>query len=377
MSRLRTHSWSTALLSLVLVLAVATPASAEPISSTPERSWTVDGRVFATVIVGDTLYVGGNFRQARSPSGETVRRDRVAAFSLSTGELVRGFVANAGSAVRALATDGQSLYVGGHFGRVNGVVRTKIAKVSLTTGSVDPTFEANANDGVLALEYSGGELYAGGKFTEIGGSTRTRVAKLDPVTGTVDSAFRAAANRPVLALEKHPTQSVLYVAGRLTQLSGVSRAGVGAVSSTTGDTTSLVFSNSVRPTLDLALNDTGTQLFGALGAFHNNVTAWSTSSGARQWHHRVEGDTQAVEHYGGRVFFGFHDGFQGDSRLKLLAADAATGALWQDFRPRIDSFWGVFSIAASENGLVAGGEFTEVSGVPAQGFVRFVGNPGE
>ncbi len=92
----------------------------------------------------------------------------------------------------------------------------------------------------------------------------------------------------------------------------------------------------------------------------------------RVWRQVAGGDIQAVDYHRGMVYFGFHDNYQGDARYKFLAADANTGLVDPDFRPRFNSFWGVFAVHATDAGVVIGGEFTAVSGVPAQGWARFL-----
>lgn len=366
-----------AFLTAVLLAAPLPPTATAVVldGDTPQRSWQLDGRVYAAVIVDDTVYVGGAFSQARSPSGEVVGRRNVAAFSMSTGELRRDFRADAGSSVRALATDGNSLYVGGHFGRVAGVNRSRLAKLDLATGEVDTRFRADADQGVLCLVVQDGWLYAGGVFQTVNGTARSRLVKVDPATGAVDPQFVARADSSVLALAKDPLRDVLYAGGRFGLLSGVGRTGVGGVSSTTGASVGPNFRDAVRPTLGLAITEDGSQLFGALAAGGNSARAWDTATGRRQWSHRADGDVQAIAYHDGEVFFGFHDGFQGDTSLRLLSTDAGTGTLREHFAPTFDRFWGVFAIAVAEEGLVAGGEFDRVSGVPAEGFVSFPGTP--
>ena len=61
-----------------LLLAPATAASLVP--DTPEQSWRVNGRVYATVVVGNSVFVGGHFSQAVSPTGATAPRSNLAAF---------------------------------------------------------------------------------------------------------------------------------------------------------------------------------------------------------------------------------------------------------------------------------------------------------
>ena len=79
----------------------------------------------------------------------------------------------------------------------------------------------------------------------------------------------------------------------------------------------------------------------------------------------AEGKAQAVKYYDGMVYFGFHDGYQGNTNLKLLAVNATTGVVDSSFRPAIDSFSGKWAIEASSGGLVIGGAFTTVNGTRA------------
>src|SRR3546814_14944934 len=64
--------------------------------------------------------------------------------------------------VRTLESDGQRLFVGGSFGRVNGVSRGRVAALELTSGSVLAGFRADAGGHVYDLEVAGSRLYVGG-----------------------------------------------------------------------------------------------------------------------------------------------------------------------------------------------------------------------
>ena len=57
-------------------------------------------------------------------------------------------------------------------------------------------------------------------------------------------------------------------------------------------------------------------------------------------------------------------------RLKLIAVDELTGAL-QPWAPSVNSVLGVFSLAAGNGYLAAGGDFTKIAGATQQGFARF------
>lgn len=340
------------------------------VDDVPRTSWGVNGRVYASAIIGDTYYVGGTFTNAVSPAGQLVPRKNFAAFSLATGELVTGFRSDAGSPVRALATDGQRLWVGGGFGRLGGRVVSRVGQVNPTTGAVITTFAASVDNTVRALAYSEGALYAGGIFANANGQPRTRLAKFDAGSGQLDTEFRASADRDVWGLAENPASDVLYVAGRFGVLSGAPRNGVGAVSSATGTARATVFGSAAKPTLGLDINEDGTMLFGAGGSGSNAAAAWDTASGTRVWRQVTDGDIQVVDYHDGTVYFGFHDGYQGDPTIKMLAADSRTGQL-QSFYPRFDGFWGVFAISATDDGLVAGGEYTRVAGVRVNNVAAF------
>ncbi len=353
-----------------LVLA-AVPAQARVwVDDTPAASWGVNGRVYATVIAGDTMVVGGKFTSAVSSTGTTVARKNLAAFSMATGELLTGWRADAGATVYALVTDGTSVWAGGSFAKVGGSVHSRVAKIAAGNGAVDNRFTATVDNTVRALALDSGSLYLGGAFRNANGATRTRLAKVDDATGALDGSFVASANNVVKGLVRNPVTDVLYASGLFSTLGDAARNGVGAVSATTGATTSTVFASAARPTLGLTINPDGSRLFGAGGSGSNAAAAWNTSTGARTWRVVTDGDIQAIAYYDNTVYFGFHDGYQTDAAIKMLAANADTGQL-QAFYPRFDGFWGVFAIAATEAGVVAGGEFSGVNGVIAPNLARF------
>ncbi len=355
----------------VVVLAPATAQASVWVDDTPSRGWGVDGRVYATVVVGDTVIVGGSFAQAVSPTGATVARKNLAAFSLATGELLSGWRADAGAAVRALVTDGAMVWVGGSFSKLGGAEHVRLARLEAATGAVDPAFTASADGTVRALALDGQSVYAGGAFLNANGAPRTRLAKFAATTGVLDATFQGSASDLVMGLVRNPQNNQLYVSGRFRTLGGAARNGVGAVSSGTGAVAGTVFASAARPTLGLAVNPSGTRLFGAGGSGSNAAAAWNTTNGVRTWRQVTDGDIQAIAYYDNTVYFGFHDGYQADATIKLLAADADTGVL-QSFYPRFDSFWGIFALAVTDRGLVAGGDFSQISGVPAPGFGRFL-----
>src|SRR5688572_16087355 len=101
-------------------------AAVVPFEDTVVPAWGVNGPVLATAIVGDTVVVGGTFTRAVSPQGTIVDRVNLAAFSLSTGALLTGWRADTNGTVRALGTDGTSVWVGGDFTDIGGMPRQRL-----------------------------------------------------------------------------------------------------------------------------------------------------------------------------------------------------------------------------------------------------------
>ena len=96
------RSWGKAAGVVAIVIGVlaglATPASAAPVgySTTPLAGWSTNGTVWRVLVVGDTVYAGGEFTQVRGPGGSpTLNRTNFAAFDLATGAVRTGFTASA------------------------------------------------------------------------------------------------------------------------------------------------------------------------------------------------------------------------------------------------------------------------------------------
>ncbi len=364
---------------LTLVGALGLPAAqAAPVefSPTPVTGWTTNGTVRAVLIVGDTVYAGGDFTEVRGPGGSpTLARARLAAWDVHTGAIRTGFAADANSTVRTLASDGTRLFVGGSFTTIRGVSRSRLASVNLATGAVNTDFSANAGSHVYQLEVHQNRLYVGGGFTNIGGVSRGRLAAVSTATGAVDANFNPNANNNVRGIAVSPDGARVYVGGQFTTIGGGSRSYIATISPVTGALQPLAFQHShYGQVIDLDISTDGSRIFAALGDLENQAIAWSTTNGNRLWFHRVDGDTQSIKYWGGNVYFGFHEGDIGDFTVRMLVADAITGNIEPDYRLRINSFYGVWDIDATADALVIGGEFTNVSGTNVRGVAILAGD---
>jgi fibronectin type 3 domain-containing protein len=182
-----------ALIGLVVGATVAIPALAE-ISANAEITWgvygldgdtetdTIASQVFAIEQVGDYVYVGGKFLEARAQStGAAVAQPYLAAFHAETGSFAASFQPAVNGPVYALqaSPDGSRLFVGGEFTSIGGDGEARgLAALDPVTGAVDTTWRAKVTDSggavgvVHSLTISGQQLYLAGRFNRIGGGTQ-------------------------------------------------------------------------------------------------------------------------------------------------------------------------------------------------------------
>lgn len=359
-------------LAVALAAMPGVAAATVPFPMVPIDGWDTNGKVYAVKVIGDTVYVGGNFTTVRAPGNvTTLPRNNLAAFDMITGDILP-FTADTNNTVRALESDGATLWVGGNFSLIGGQSRSGLAAVDAETGAVLATFDVSNNGAVYGLGLGNGRLYAGGFFTVIEGVPQQRVASLDPATGTPDPVFQAAANESARDVVVSGNGR-LFVGGGFTEIGGTLEQYLVELDPATGAVVGPGFAQADAPILDIDVTPDGSMVFAAVAGFQNRAQGWSTFDGSRRWYHRAMGDVQAVAYYDGILYFGFHEGFEDDLSVRMLAVDVLTGEL-EGFRPSINSFFGVWAIDANANGLAAGGEFTEVSGVATKGIAVFPGN---
>ncbi len=152
--------------------------------------------VFAIAVQSDgKILIGGDFWKYNG-----VLRGKVARLnsdgSLDTTFLATGTGANSGSAVEAIAVqgDGKILIGGdGHFTNYNGVARGHVARLN-SDGSLDTTFLATgvgSDNRVSAIAVqSDGKIVIGGWFYQFNGVARSKVARLNS-DGSLDTTFLA------------------------------------------------------------------------------------------------------------------------------------------------------------------------------------------
>jgi hypothetical protein len=149
----------------------------------------VNSAVETMAVIGNDLYVGGNFSSA-NVGGTTVSTNSVAKVNLTTG--VWSALGGGTFFVHSMAANGTDLYIGGGFTSANGgaLAANFIVKYDTMSGvwSTLGTGGGNGvNSSVFSLAVIGGDLYAGGFFTSAntGGAvvSTNHVAKFNMTTG--------------------------------------------------------------------------------------------------------------------------------------------------------------------------------------------------
>jgi hypothetical protein len=188
--------------------------------------------VEAIVPAGDVVYVGGNF----GGFGDATRW-RVAALSKTTGTPTAwnpGALDGGGRSVKALAVDGDLVYVGGHFDTMGGAARDGLAAIRASDGTATPW---NPAPGFMveAIAPAGAHVFVGGQFTSIGGAPSDGLAKVSASTGAAapwDANVDRLGGSPAAA-DIEVRDGTVYFSGSFESVAGQARLGVAAVDAAT------------------------------------------------------------------------------------------------------------------------------------------------
>jgi hypothetical protein len=407
-------------------LADTAPGPGEPLTITADDlpTWQTDGVVWSIAMVGDTVYVGGNFDHIRPPStapGDPQQQPRknLAAFNATTGQplswnpVVEGTVFTAPTpqtdcdnlgddqwvcdAVWEIkpSPDGSKLYVGGDFAKVNGEWRSKIASFDIPSGSLT-TFKRAINSRVKALTVTADTVYAGGYFTAVDGIARQRLAAFSTADGSM-TAWAPTADRSVHAMITTPDQTRVVLGGDFNRINGNPPHGMGAVDAGTGASapwaTGVDYISDTRRSWVTDLVKDGSTIYAGAngeGTFDGRL-ALDPADGSQRWIDQCLGATQAITLLDGILYSGSHahdcssqpDGFPdiaGQYPYQRLLAEPANPS--GDTPPILHWFPNTNGGATSYNQgpramdnngthLWVGGDFTKVNGKDQQGLTRF------
>jgi hypothetical protein len=153
------------------------------------------GVVTALAVVGNEVFVGGEFTSAGGVSANNVARFNTQTNTWST--LGTGSSNGVNYYVRALAVVGNEVFVGGEFTFAGGVSANRVARFNTQTNtwsSLGTGSSNGVNNDVFALAVVGNEVFVGGSFTSAGGVSANFVARFNTQTNTWSTLGTGSSN---------------------------------------------------------------------------------------------------------------------------------------------------------------------------------------
>src|SRR5438552_15895982 len=151
-----------------------------------DNLWVANGPVRAVATSGGRIYLGGQFTRIAPATGAAVALDAGTGAPRQPYLKVVGPYGAYPLAVTAVAPDGSGgWYLGGTFITVLGQPRGSLAHID--AGGTLTSWNPGADGQVHALAVSGSTVYVGGDFTSVGGQARNRIAALDATSGAAMS----------------------------------------------------------------------------------------------------------------------------------------------------------------------------------------------
>jgi hypothetical protein len=205
------------------------PVLTNPANYTPNLVQVPGGRkpVAYTVAEGTTdMVVGGDFDQvSNNTGGDLTNQSNVFAFDKATGVIDHNFAPVVDGDVWSTLVVGNSVYIGGGFKNINGQPRAALAKLNLSDGSLDTSFQPTFKGGrVSDMALSHGQLI-------VSGTIQPRLKSLNPATGKPTTYVTSAItgrlpnsnSAQVFKFSVSPDQTRLVAVGNFLQVDGLDR----------------------------------------------------------------------------------------------------------------------------------------------------------
>jgi hypothetical protein len=382
----------------------ATPGFASAVSAIKQTSWQTNNSVNALAIAGNTVFAGGLFTRIRQPGkpsgqGEAVRT-YVAAFNRTTGAPTT-FAPSVNGPVYSIATspDGNWVIIGGDFTMVNGLRRSKIAMFSAVTGKIVQAWDPVVSARVKALAIYGNSVFIGGAFGKIDGAVRNHLGAVRLIQGDL-LPWNPSANGDVYAIDTSDNGTRVFVGGPFSTINGKDHYSLAMTNNTTGTAFSMPAAAAIpKPTSTCTtrvkdIDTLGNKVFvsngGDGGGCYDGVLAADATTGALLWQNKCLGATEAIKAIGNWLYKGSHahdctaspNGFaNGSGTHYLLVESAINGNLgpWYpntDANPSSTTQVGPLAMAGTSTDLWVGGDFLHVNNTIQQGLTRFTNTPG-
>ncbi|WP_394553143.1 LamG-like jellyroll fold domain-containing protein [Agromyces sp. MMS24-JH15] len=380
----------------------------------------INGVVWDQVIVGNTVFVGGNFTAAR-PAGSAAGANQVArthllSYQLSTGQLT-GWAPNLNGQVRAMdaSPDGTKLYVVGAFTTVNGAARSRIVAFDTGSGAVDTAFNASANGELFAVTASASTVFFAGSMSSAGGVSRPGGAAAASISNGATTAWA-----PVLSggrawsMEVSPDGSKVVIGGNFLSANGSDNPGFGlvGVNSSNGSTiptpANSIIRNAGNSAAIYGMSSDADSVYGSGYVLLSSSGTGNTEGTFRMdwatlnliWMADCRGDEYGSAAQGGVVYVAGHPhqcewlgSFPERDPRTFQRALAFTKEPYSVVRENINygkpatrplaffpdinlgnftgQYQGPWTVQANDQYVLYAGEFTQVNGVGQQGLARF------
>jgi hypothetical protein len=375
------------------------PGFGSALSSVQQPAWQTNASVNAVAVAGNLVFAGGLFTRVRPPGKargvDDAPRKYFAVLNRTTGAPTR-FAPQVNGPVWSVATDGKRVVIGGDFTVVDGVPRSRIAMFDIASGKLVAGWDPAVSYRVAALKIAGNIVYLGGSFGSVDKVARGRIAAVSLSTGAL-LPWNPGADDDVHAIEVSTDHQRVFVGGGFVEIGGRSSHSLAMLSAATGAAYDLPAARAIpmlTPQCDSRVKDLevqGNKVFAAnagagIGCY-DGVLAADATTGKLIWQSHCLGATEAIKAIGNWLYKGSHahdcsaDGAFPDKTgmHHLLVYSAITGKLGPWF-PNVKAggktLVGPLSFASGGNDLWAGGDFTEVNGVPQEGLTRFTNAPG-
>ena len=399
--------------------------SATTVSADALPTVQIDGVVWSQAVIGDTVYAGGDFDNARpagaAPGQNLTPRSNLLAYDITTGELINSFdpVLNGQVLSVAASPDGTRIYVAGEFTTVDGQQRRRVAALSATTGELISSFApVGVTSQARAVVATNDTVFVGGSFVGAGSTSRNNLAAFRVSDGALVN-WAPVPDRPVWALTASDDGTAVFVGGLFTEIDAQPAYGLGKIDAVTGALLPWAATETVRNGGDAAGMTSlrthegfvyGTTFhFGPGGNLEGNFKA-PVDTGEVEWVTNCFGDVYSNyvlndivyqvghSHGCGDIGGGFPQTQPWPYQHLMAFTDTVGGehltpgegrTNWQGYPSpsivnwipnlSIGTFTGQFqagwSIDGNEDYVVVGGEFPRANGQNQQGLVRYAMRP--
>jgi hypothetical protein len=302
------------------VLGVLKTGDSEPAVDTPVQAfaeWTNPATGQAIV------FVGGKFSSVQRGAGAPLQNQRyLGAFDRSTGAWIDTFRPTLDGTVWSLAVVGNRLFVGGQFTNVNGAARTAgLAALDPATGAVLPGWNASLTltgstirPFVRSIDAVGDHIYVGGLFTRVTGPdgvirSAGNLDKLSVSNGVPASGWNGFVSGQVYDLDATSTR--VYAVGKFATVNGAARRSLAILETTNGSSVPglnqmLFTTTDTNRQYQQAVHAVGDVVVVAGSEHSTQVYRASDLTRVRVVTTDPLGDSQAIASAGGYIYYGNH-----------------------------------------------------------------------